>query len=209
MISDKHQPIKGIPMRPGSSRLSALLGLLLISAWPALASAAGAFTLKGGVMNLWDDTQVVDGTLRSFDETSYRTFGIAWEHRRAHGASFGVEYLNYRNEFTPPSTPDPGLARTQVLQFVTRKYFDASALVHPFMGVGIGTSQTTVSFDTPTSFTKYDWNLALQVNAGVELRLDNNFALAMEVKSLYHDVSSSREYNPSATGVYLGMGFLF
>jgi len=42
---------------------------------------------------------------------------------------------------------------------------------------------------------------------GFELRLDNLSFLA-EVKHLYHDIEGGgNEYNPTATGVFVGMGF--
>lgn len=196
-------------MRLAAHQRHALLGLSLFAAWPLLTHAETSFTLKGGAVNLWDNTQTLDGTSRNLDDTSNRTFAIAWEHRRRNGAAFGMEYLIYRNDFTPPASPDTGLAKTQVLQFVARKYFDRAPVVHPFVGIGVGTSQTTVSYDTTTvSYTKYDWNLALQANAGVEFRIDPNFAFSAEVKGLYFDVDSSH-YDPSSTGLFLGASVLF
>lgn len=195
-------------MRLATHRLYALLGLSLVAAWPMLAQAETSFSLKGGAVSLWDDTQTINTTPRNFDGTSHSTFAISWEHRRRNGAAFGMEYLSYRNDFTPPASPDTGLARTQVLQFVARKYFDRAPIVHPFFGMGIGTSQTTVSYDTPSSYTKYDWNLALQLNGGIEFRIDQNFAFSAEVKGLFFDVDSNH-YNPSSTGLFLGASVLF
>ena len=195
-------------MRLAAHRLYALLGFSLFLALPVLARAETGITIKGGAVHLWDNTQNVDGTSRDFDATSNSTYAIGWEHRRRNGAAFGMEYLSYHNDFTPPASPDTGLARTHVLQFVARKYFDRAPVVHPFIGMGIGTSQTTVSYDTPTSYTKYDWNLALQLNGGVEFRIDNNFAFSAEVKGLYVDVDSNH-YNPSSTGLFLGASVLF
>jgi opacity protein-like surface antigen len=189
-------------------RLHALLGLSLFACWPMLVHAETSFTLKGGATKLWDNTQTVNGASRDFDDTSTSTFAIAWEHRRRNGAAFGMEYLSYRNDFTPPASPDTGVARTQVLQFVAHKYFDRAPVVHPFFGMGIGTSQTTVSYDTPSSYTKYDWSLALQLNGGVEFRIDPNFAFSAEIKGLFFDVDSNH-YNPSSTGLFLGATVLF
>lgn len=194
--------------RHRSHRFPALLGLLLIAAWPAFARAETAFTVKGGAVRLQDDTQYFGGALRGLDDTSHNTFALGWEHRRRHGVAFGMEYLSYRNEFTPPSPPGTGLAKTQVLQFIVRKYFEQAPVVHPFVGFGIGTSQTTVTYDTPTLYSKYDWNPALQLNGGIEFRIDQNFAASIEVKGLFYDVDSNH-YNPSATGVFLGMSVVF
>lgn len=195
-------------MRHISHRLHALLGLSLLATWPMLAHAAGGISIKGGMMNLWDDSQSIDGTTRSFDATSNRSFAIGWEVRRRSGAAFGMEYLNYENEFAPPTTPQTGLARTQALQFIARKYFEQAPVVHPFIGIGIGSAETRVSFDTPFSYSHYDWNLALQANAGVEFRLDRNFAMTLEVKALFVDADTFR-YDPSATGAFFGLGVMF
>lgn len=195
-------------MRLHSLRLSSLLLLASLAAGPTLARAETGFTLKGGVMSLWDDTQTINGTARSLDDPSTRTFAVGWEHRRRNGAAFGMEYLNYRNEFTPPAGADTGLAKTEVLQFIARKYFLRAPVVHPFLGLGIGTSHTSVSYDTPTAYTKYDWSLALQLNGGVEFRLDDNFSTLLEIKTLYSDVDNIH-YDPSATGFFIGATVLF
>jgi len=195
-------------MRLRLLRLATPLLFTSLAAGPLLARAENGFSLKGGAMNLWDDTQTLDGVPRALDDVSQRTFVIGWEHRRRNGAAFGLEYLSYRNEFTPPAGPDTGLAKNEVLQFVARKYFAPSSMAHPFLGLGIGTSRTTVSFDSPTAYTKYDWNLALQFNGGVELRLDDNFAIALEIKTLFTDVDS-HHYDPSATGAFVGAAVLF
>lgn len=190
------------------SFLPASLLLLSLAASSTLARAETGFTLKGGAMNLWDNTQTLDGTARAIDDTSQRTFAIGVEHRRRNGAAFGMEYLNYRNAFTPPAGADTGLAKTEVLQFIARKYFLREPVVHPFLGLGIGTSRTTVSFDTPTAYTKYDWTLALQLNGGVEFLLDENFSASVEIKTLYSDVDNVH-YDPSATGIFFGAAVLF
>ncbi|MCK7579438.1 MAG: hypothetical protein MZV65_29415 [Chromatiales bacterium] len=42
---------------------------------------------------------------------------------------------------------------------------------------------------------------------GVELRFDN-LAFTLEAKHLYHDIESGgNEYDPTATGVFAGVGF--
>lgn len=195
-------------MRLYALQLSSLLLLASLAASSTIAQAETGFTLKGGVMNLWDDTQTINGNPEKLDDPSKRTFAVGWEHRRRNGAAFGMEYLNYRNEFTPPGATSAGLAKAEVLQFIARKYFLRAPVVHPFLGIGIGTSHTTVSYDTPTAYTKYDWTLALQINGGVEFRLDQNFSTLVEIKTLYSDVDSVH-YDPSATGVFIGATVLF
>ncbi len=189
----------------------AVLGIAGFGAGMPAAYASGAFTIKGGAMRLWDNNQDIDSSPRTLDATSNSAFGFSFETRKRNDIGLGIEYLNYRNNFTPPSSPEPGLARTQTLQFVARKYFDPSVLLHPFVGFGVGIGQTTVSYDTSTtSYKHYDANLALQAMAGVEFRFDNNFGVSAELKGLYHDAGGTgNRYDASATGVFIGMTLLY
>ena len=138
----------------------AVIAAGLATGLPA-AHAGGAFTLKGGTMKLWDNSQDLDQSLRTLDDDSNRSFGFSYESRIHDNLGLGVEYLNYRYDFTPPDTA-PGLAHAQTVQFVAHKYFSLSELLHPFLGFGFGFSQTTVSYDIPTkSYDNYEFNLAL------------------------------------------------
>ncbi|MHB8454364.1 MAG: hypothetical protein ACYDDO_06625 [Acidiferrobacterales bacterium] len=189
----------------------AALGIAGFGAGMPTAHAGGAFTIKGGTMRLWNNDQDINGSPRTLDTSSDSAYGFSFETRKRNDIGLGIEYLNYRNHFTPPSSPEPGLARTQTLQFVARKYFDPSVLLHPFFGFGVGIGQTTVSYDTSTNSYKHnDANLALQAMAGLELRFDNNFGVSAELKGLYHDAGGTgNSYDASATGVFIGMTLLY
>jgi hypothetical protein len=82
-------------------------------------------------MRLQDNGQVIDTQQRDLDETSNKTLGIGWEARKKSGLAFSIEYLNYRNEFTPPTLLSNGEARTDVLQFGGKKYFIDGGVFHP------------------------------------------------------------------------------
>lgn len=181
--------------------LSAVLVIL-----PGTAAAGGALFIKGGAMRLQDDGQMIDAAQRNLDETSYSTLAFSWEVRKNNGVALGMEFLTYRNEFTPPAA-QPGEAKTIALQFVGKKYFIDGGVFHPYVGGGFGVGRTNVSHNSGgASFSDEEFTLAIQVLLGFELRFDN-LSFVLEGKHLYHDIEGGgNEYNPTATGVFAGMG---
>jgi len=175
---------------------------------PTLVHAGGAFLIKGGAMRLSDDQQMIDLANRDLDDTSNGTLAFNLEGRRRNGMAFGAEYLTYRHDFTP-STAQAGEARTQSIQFLSKKYFIDGGPVHPYIGIGIGAGHTHVSYTRTngTRFSDKEFTLAIQALLGLELRFDN-LSFLMEVKHLYHDIEGGgNEYDPTATGLFAGMGF--
>lgn len=183
-----------------------LLVALLFTLAPGLATAGGAFLLKGGTMRLTDDTQTLGLVPSTLDETG-SVLAINLEGRNRNGVAFGGEYIVYRHDFSSATTTT-GETRTQTLQFLGKKYFIDGGPVHPYVGVGIGVGLTHVTHTAAgVSFSDEEFTLAMQALAGIELRFDNLSFLA-EVKHLYHDIESGgNEYNPTATGLFVGMGF--
>jgi len=184
--------------------------VLLLSAalvtLPGTAGADGAFFIKGGVLRLQDDGQVIDSQQRNLDDTSYSTLAFNWEVRKRGGVALGMEFLTYRNEFTPPAA-QPGEAKTVALQFVGKKYFIDGGVFHPYVGGGIGGGRTNVTYSSGgTEFSDEEYTLALQVLLGIEFRFDN-LSFVLEGKHLYHDIEGGgNEYDPTATGIFAGMG---
>lgn len=175
---------------------------------PTLAHAGGAFLMKGGSMRLSDDRQVIDLASRNLDDTSTGTLAFNLEGRQRNGMAFGVEYLTYRHDFTS-STSQAGEAITQSIQFLSKKYFIRGGPVHPYIGIGVGAGHTDVSYTrlSGTQFSDKEFTLAIQALVGIELRFDNLSFLA-EIKHLYHDIEGGgNEYDPTATGLFVGMGF--
>ena len=193
------------------SSLRYSLGLIIsgvLAVVPAVAHAGGAFLVKGGTMRLTDDRQVIDFVNRDLEESSNGTLAFNIEARKRNGVALGFEYLTYRHDFTS-SAAESGEAKTQVAQFLGKKYFIHGGPVHPYVGVGIGAGKTNVSY-SPTAGASYsdeEFTLALQALLGLELRFDN-ISFVAEVKHLYHDIEGGgNEYDPTATGLFVGMGF--
>lgn len=186
--------------------ISAGLAALLLAS-PVAAMAGGAVLVRTGGMFLADDSQVIDGTMRSFDQRSDNTFSLSFETRKRHGLALGAEYLTYRHSFTPPAA-DPGDARTRLMMFTAKKLFIEKSPVHPFVGVGIGGGHTEYTYtNLGSKYTDYSYALVFQVAAGVEFNLDN-FLLTVEARHVAHDIDSSwNDYNASGTGIYGGFGF--
>ena len=181
-----------------------IAGLFALASAPVL--AGGALIMKSGKVELWDSTQLLDTQTRTFEDTSSRTFAFAWERRSDRGMGLGMEYITYRHTYTPPNT-NTGEAKTQILLFSARKYFDASTIVHPFVGMGMGLGHTSVTGGADIG---PDVNFEIQANTGIELRFDN-IGFFMELKGLYNDSSgpSGNSYDPSGTGLFGGMSFIF
>ena len=178
-----------------------VLGLAML---PALAQAGGSVLVKGGIMNLADDSQTIDAVPLSFDANSSRAFAFNVEGRKHNGVALGGEYLSYHHEFSTP-TAQTGTAETQVVQFLAKKYFIENGPLHPYVGMGVGAGHTYAHSAALVS--DINFTLAFQALLGLELRFDNLSFLA-EVKHLYHDIQGSgNSYNPTATGVFVGMGF--
>jgi len=184
-----------------------LIVALLFALTPGLAAAGGALLMKGGVMRLSDETQTLKVGPVILDESSDSSLAINVEGRTRNGMAFGAEYLIYRHDLNASIT-QTGEAKTQTVQFLAKKYFIDGGVVHPFLGVGVGVGRTSVTY-SPVVIprTDDDFTLAIQVLAGLELRFDN-LSFQAEVKHLYHDVNNSgSKYDPSATGLFVGVGF--
>ena len=200
---------------------AALLFLATLAGPPGAAAAGGivdggAIYIKGGAMRLQHDTQVFDETplatliTVNLEDTSSRTINVGWEIRFRHGWAVGTEYLGYRHQFTPPASPTAqGFATTKALMVSGRKYFFDSGNFRPYVGGGIGIGETDINNKRNAGTVDLsDISLFLHVVLGIEARF-NNMSIMLEARHLAsgRDNSFDVEYDPSATGVLLGMGF--
>ena len=199
-----------------SVRFAAGLLLAVAIALPSSAvfAAGGAIFVKGGRMLLQDDSQLFDTPTHvpvsvGLNNNSYRAIDVSWEIRFGRGWAVGTEYLGYDHRFTPIATPAArGVALTDAFMVTAKKYFLARGMFHPYLGAGIGLGLTDIS-NHRNGGTIDDTNVSALVHAmlGVELRIDN-LSFLLEAKTLYFDNSTNDvEYDPTASGVFLGAGF--
>ncbi len=193
----KHYKIKVI--------LTLLLSCILITAQNA-AAADFAVILKSGVAKLSDDTQFLDGQVRTFDDESNKTLGIAWEIRNSRNVGMGMEYITFEHDFISPSST--GYAKTELYLFSARKYFAPESMVHPFCGIGLGWGYTKFSHIADTD---RNWDYALQISAGLELQLAEEFGIYIEAKGLASGTDGEREneFDYSGSGLMAGVSFIF
>jgi len=77
---------------------------------------------------------------------------------------------------------------------------------HPYLGIGAGLGHTEVN-TVNARVGDREFTFAMQLLLGFELRFENLSHLA-ELKHVVHDMESGgNEYNPTATGLFVGMGF--
>ncbi len=184
-----------------------IMTTLLAASMAQPAAADGAVMVKGGAVLLSDDIQLIDNVLGSIDESSTRTFAVSFEHRNRRGMSFGIEYTDYRHDYTTVVSAEDGDTRTQILQFIVRKYFFEKSPVRPLIGLGIGGGYTHAEFRQGGVVREDDiGSFVLQGALGAEFRIEN-LSLMLEVKRFWHEPGSSDDYNATATGVFGGVGF--
>lgn len=198
-----------------SIRLTTGLMLAVTIALPSsVLAAGGALFIKGGSMFLQDDTQLFDTPSRvpvnvNLNNTSYRAIDFSWEIRFGRGWAIGTEYLAYDHRFTPTANPaQRGIALTDAFMVSAKKYFLSSGNFHPYLGTGFGLGITNIS-NNRDGGTIDDTNFAAFFHAmlGVELRVDN-LSFLLEAKTLFFDNSTNDvEYDPTASGIFLGAGF--
>lgn len=198
-----------------SVRLAAGLLLTVVVVLPSSAFAAGgAIFIKGGSMLLQDDNQLFDTPTHvpvnvGLNNSSYRAIDVSWELRFGRGWAMGTEYLGYDYRFTPSAAPAArGIALTDAFMVSAKKYFLESRKFHPYLGAGVGLALTDIS-NNRSGGTIDDTSASAFVHAmlGIELRVDN-LSFLLEAKSLYFDNASNNvEYDPTASGVFLGTGF--
>lgn len=208
-----------ISARTGSATALLFLAVLAVPAGTAAAEgivAGGALFIKGGAMRLQHGTQVFDGSPLStlvnvnLDDVGYKTLNVGWEIRFRRGLSVGTEYLGYKHQFAPSASPSAqGIASTKTFMVSGKKYFFDSGNFHPYVGGGIGIGETDISNNRGGgSINRSDTALFLHAVLGIELRV-NNMGIMLEIRRLEfnRDNSYDVEYDPTANGVLLGVGF--
>lgn len=196
-------------MLRGCRRLLLLSGLFLLPALVFAGNASGAdfvIIMKSGAVQLADDTQRLDGETRTFDDSSAKSLSIGWEIRNARNVGLGMEYITFEHDFTSPSSD--GYTKTQLYLFNARKYFSMGRVVHPFGGIGLGWGYTKFNRDGDSD---RDLNYVLQIAAGLEIRMAEEFGIFIEAKALASGTDGEREneFDFSGPSVMAGVSVIF
>lgn len=195
--------------------VATLLLSTALAVLPGSAVAAGVVFIKGGAMHLMDNSQSFDTPAHipenvTLDETSYKTINAGWELRLRHGWAVGTEYLGYNHRFTSSASPSArGTAETDAFMVSGKKYFFNSGNFYPYVGGGFGIGFTDISNEGSGGQIEMDLNTSILLHAmlGVELRIDH-LSFLLEAKHMKFDIRHiDVEYDPTATGMFLGVGF--
>ena len=187
--------------------LTGIVCLMTLVVTPGVKAADFAVIVKSGSVKLWDDKQVLDGIERDFDDTGNKVFAVSWEIRNAENVGLGMEYINYKHEFTPPV--NTGATRTQVYLFTAKKYYAPTEIIRPFFGIGLGWGHA--KYSDGLGNVDRDLNVALQASGGIEFLFAQNFGFYTEIKGLASntDGESENEFDFSSTSLMAGMSFVF
>ncbi|MBU0480008.1 MAG: porin family protein [Proteobacteria bacterium] len=187
--------------------MSGIICLVSFFVTTSATAADFAVMVKSGAVNLWDDKQRLDGVQRDFDDSGNKIFSIGWEIRNQKNVGLGMEYTNFKHEFTPPAST--GMTRTQVYLFTAKKYFVPHEMIRPFFGIGLGWGHA--KYDDGIGNVDRDMNAALQASMGIEFLFAENFGFYTELKGLASntDGESENEFDFSSTGLMAGVSFVF
>lgn len=185
--------------------LLSLSTAVLVAAAQGAAAEESALMLKVGGYQLSQESQIIDYATRAFDDSADDVYSIAWEARHNDGAAFGVEFLQFTNDWASADNVS-GDAHARGLMFTMKKYMLPIGSVYPFIGAGFGALHATVGgldFDPALG-------VALQLVGGAEIRWDS-VGLYTEVKGLYAEPGSiwGDDINLSGIGLFGGLSILF
>lgn len=162
---------------------------------------------KVGALTLSEDTQMITGANRRFDNSVSGLYAIEAYYQFDTGLTLGGEIMHYTTEFTTVGFNDRHDVDVIVLMANTKKYFHTSSRLQPFIGVGIGFASTNIS---GPAINGYTYGLAYQLMAGVEYR-GTNMGVFGEVKYVGADTESKYDVNidVSGIGIFAGIAFHF
>jgi opacity protein-like surface antigen len=172
----------------------------------AVSADSSALILKAGSFTLSDADQRIGGINLTFEKNSSSELGGEFEWRRSDGAAFGIEILNYNNDWKS-GIGTSGDNNTLALMFNAKRYFSATKSVLPFIGGGVGFAST--EFSGPGGSASGD-DLALQILAGIEVR-GKQAGFYTEVKKLVSKPEDEfgDDIDVSGTGVFVGVSIFF
>lgn len=156
--------------------------------------AASGVTLifKLGSFTLANESQTLLGSSRSFSATNM-AYGAEGEWRFQNGLALGVELLGHSQEYSTAGFSGSGDMTVTSFLFNAKKYFRPSAMVQPYLGLGIGSTATDFSPGNSSGtagITGSAVGFAFQGMAGVALRW-RHVGIYSEVKYMHAETEGT------------------
>jgi len=163
--------------------------------------------LKLGALTLSEDTQMILGANRRFDDSVSGLYAIEAYYQFGSGYTLGGEILSYTAGFTTVGFNDKHDVDVTILLVNGKKYFRTRSSLQPFIGAGIGVASTDISGPTINGNTS---GVAYQLMAGVEYR-SNNIGVFGEFKYVGADTEddNNESVDVSGIGFFAGIAFHF
>ena len=160
---------------------------------------------KTGMFDLSNDQQQWFGLTNTIDSGSSGVFGVEYNYVFPEGWAVGGEYLMYKNTWTQ-SAGGSGSFSTRVFTVNGKKYFVATELIRPFVGIGVGVATTSFSGDISGS----TGGTAFQLMGGAEFRFDK-VGIHAELKKVTAKTEddNSIEVDSGGQGIFVGLSVHF
>lgn len=165
---------------------------------PEQAASGVTLIFKLGSFTLASESQTILGRSRSFSATNV-AYGAEGEWRFQNGFALGVELFGHGQEYSTAGATGSGDMTVTSFLFNAKKYFRPSAVVQPYLGVGIGSMVTDFSAGDSSGtagITGSAVGFAFQGMAGVAFRW-RHVGIYSELKY----VSAETEGTEALTGV--------
>jgi hypothetical protein len=167
--------------------------------------ATSILLFKTGMFDLSNDQQQWFGLTNDIDSGSSGVFAVEYDYVFPEGWVVGAELVTYKNSWTQ-SAGGSGSFSTRVFTVNGKKYFIASDLIRPFVGVGVGVATTSFSGDITGS----TGGTAFQIMGGAEFRFDK-VGVQVELKRVTAKTEddNSIEVDSSGQGIFVGLSIHF
>jgi opacity protein-like surface antigen len=179
---------------------------------PQFASSSGIVSggfglmLKAGALTLSEETQLILGSNRSFDDSA-TPFSAELYYQYPSGLAIGGEITSYTASFTTTGLNDKH--DVDVLLFLgnVKKYFRSNASLQPYIGAGIGYATTDTSGPSISGNTS---GVTYQLLGGIEYR-GAEVGVFGEFKYISADTESdnNESIDVSGMGILGGIAFHF
>lgn len=186
-------------MRKSIIKVTALIAMLSAGSMVHAANK-GSFAIKTGNFNLSEKSQNIAGFIVTFDDSSSSVFALEYEKQLRNNVAWGYEFINYSNDVV---LGIGDVLDTVLLMVNGKKYFDASNIVKPYVGGGIGISTVGLNGGTGSG-------IAFQAMAGLKFPFKKISAFVeYKLVSSEAEDSAGSKIDVSGSGIFAGIAINF